>query len=204
VLVPISAIVRILNPLKSNPTLPCGCDLSFRHLCLCLQIMRVLDDVGAFNAMETQEIRSALSKGSTLTMEALGQDVNLCIGVKKVFMLIEMARQVSPQTFSFRQHPPILLHLLVPFTARADQMPCHGYSLCLCRRKWMVARPSFCIACSRSVAMPPVPICSTEQYNNTDPPQSNSCGFINFYPVQQLSRDVRVRNAFNRTVRHPQ
>lgn len=56
------------------------------------QIMRVLDDVKAFNEAETAEIRSAL-KGPTLTMTALGQDVNLCIGVKKVFMLIEMARQ---------------------------------------------------------------------------------------------------------------
>eukprot|EP00045_Choanoeca_perplexa_P011308 m.119347 g.119347 ORF g.119347 m.119347 type:complete len:755 (+) comp15586_c0_seq1:125-2389(+) len=59
------------------------------------EILAVLEDVQAFEAKDMDVIRQALSHGSKLTIEALADTVHISIGVKKLYMLIEMARQMD-------------------------------------------------------------------------------------------------------------
>jgi len=59
------------------------------------EILAVLEDVQAFSDDDMKIIRPALAHGSKLTIEALADSVHISIGVKKLYMLIEMARQVE-------------------------------------------------------------------------------------------------------------
>jgi len=58
------------------------------------EIEKILSDVDAFTALEMEEIRAAFIKdGSTMRIDSLGAEAHICIGVKKLYMLVEMARQ---------------------------------------------------------------------------------------------------------------
>eukprot|EP00056_Hartaetosiga_gracilis_P003950 m.69745 g.69745 ORF g.69745 m.69745 type:complete len:768 (+) comp11645_c0_seq1:143-2446(+) len=59
------------------------------------EIMRIIDELQPFDETEIESCRKALSHGSKLTLAHVGEEAHLSIGVKKVYMLVEMARQAE-------------------------------------------------------------------------------------------------------------
>ena len=56
------------------------------------QILRVVKSVDGFTPEEMTDIEKALASGNTIVDPVLGE-ASICVGVKKLYMLIEMARQ---------------------------------------------------------------------------------------------------------------
>ncbi|EGD76359.1 vesicle-fusing ATPase [Salpingoeca rosetta] len=61
------------------------------------QVMKVIDDLQPFPERDIEQIRTALSHGSQLRHSMLDDTVEISIGIKKLYMLIEMARQAEEQ-----------------------------------------------------------------------------------------------------------
>ena len=59
--------------------------------------MKVIDDLQPFPEKDIELIREALSHGSQITNSVLQDTIDINIGIKKLYMLIEMARQAEDE-----------------------------------------------------------------------------------------------------------
>eukprot|EP00043_Microstomoeca_roanoka_P008729 m.83797 g.83797 ORF g.83797 m.83797 type:complete len:760 (+) comp14362_c0_seq1:174-2453(+) len=65
------------------------------HLTAGHQVMKVIDDLQPFAEHDIELIRQALSQGRKLTHGVLQESVEISLGIKKLYMLLEMARQAE-------------------------------------------------------------------------------------------------------------